>query len=110
MLTTDGGYVWLMSRGHGSVRNEQGIATRLIGTIVEITDRKNSELALRRSEALATAIFNASTDAVCLLNEGVILDCNASALPLLASIHAAKSSVSRYLSSRLSISPTVDHA
>ncbi len=43
---------------------------------------RNSELALRRSEALATAIFNASTDAVCLLNDGVILDCNASALPL----------------------------
>ena len=78
----DGGYVWLMSRGHGSMRNEQGIATRMIGTLVEITDRKNGELALRRSEALATAIFNASSDAVCLLNDGVILDCNASALPL----------------------------
>lgn len=82
LLEPDGSYIWLMSRGHGSMRNEQGIATRMIGTIVEITDRKNSELALRRSEALATAIFNASTDAVCLLNEGVILDCNASALPL----------------------------
>ena len=78
----DGSYVWLMSRGHGSMRNEQGIATRMIGTLVEITDRKNGELALRRSEALAMAIFNASSDAVCLLNDGVILDCNASALPL----------------------------
>lgn len=82
LLTPDGSYVWLMSRGHGNVRNEHGIATRMIGTIVEITDRKNSELALRRSEALATAIFNASSDAVCLIHEGVIHDCNASALPL----------------------------
>lgn len=78
----DGSYVWLMSRGHGSMRNEKGIATRMIGTLVEITDRKKSELALRRSEALAMAIFNASSDAVCLLNDGVVLDCNASALPL----------------------------
>jgi diguanylate cyclase (GGDEF)-like protein/PAS domain S-box-containing protein len=45
-----------------------------------ITNQKQTEDALRRSEARNQALFNATTDAVMLLNETGFLDCNAATL------------------------------
>ena len=50
---------------------------RVVVAVVDITDRMEAERALRRSEANARAILDASTASVMLLDrEGTILDCN----------------------------------
>ncbi len=50
---------------------------RVVVAIVDITDRMEAERALRRSEANARAILDASTASVVLLDpDGFILDCN----------------------------------
>lgn len=50
---------------------------RVVVAVVDITDRMEAERALRKSEANARAILDASTASVMLLDrEGTILDCN----------------------------------
>jgi len=46
----DGSERWLLARGRGEY-DETGRVLRVLGVIVDITDRKRSELALRESEA-----------------------------------------------------------
>jgi PAS domain S-box-containing protein len=49
----------------------------VMGNIMDITQRKQAEKALRESEEMARALLNATTDAVVLLDsKGVILDVN----------------------------------
>ncbi|MBR9972137.1 hybrid sensor histidine kinase/response regulator [Magnetospirillum sulfuroxidans] len=46
----NGEYRWILSRGL-AVRDEQGIATRMVGSLGDITDRKRREAILRASES-----------------------------------------------------------
>ena len=57
--------------------DERGQPTGLIGTIFDITDRKQAEEALRESEATARALINSPTDAIALIDtSGILLDIN----------------------------------
>ncbi len=82
LLAEDGSYLWLMARGRVAGQNESGKGNRLMGTLVEITERMLAEEALRESEAKASAIFNSSIDAIMLLDGLRIVDCNLPAVAM----------------------------
>jgi diguanylate cyclase (GGDEF)-like protein/PAS domain S-box-containing protein len=50
MKCKDGSYRWVLSRGMALKHSEDGIPLRMIGTISDITDRKQAEQRLRESE------------------------------------------------------------
>ena len=47
LLHADGTYRWILDRGRAVERNEQGIAIRMIGTHVDISERKATEKLLK---------------------------------------------------------------
>ncbi len=57
--------------------NAAGEVTGYVGTVKDITQRKNFELALRKSEEEKAAVFNNAQTVICLHDtEGIILDVN----------------------------------
>ncbi len=58
---------WLVSKGR-VFADETGRAVRTIGTLVDITQRKHAEIALRQSEARLCAIFLAIPDPILILD------------------------------------------
>jgi len=66
---------FVRSIGHAELEN--GRCKRLHGTFQDITDRKQAELRLRRSESKFRTLYNSATDAIFILDfEGHILDAN----------------------------------
>jgi PAS domain S-box-containing protein len=60
MKAQDGAWKWILSRGKAIKRDEKGQALRLIGTHLDITERKLAEEKLRRSEErLSLALHSA---------------------------------------------------
>ena len=52
MKAKDGGWRWILGRGRAVTRDANGIALRMIGTHVDITQRKEDEETLLRKETL----------------------------------------------------------
>ncbi len=72
MIAADGRTVWL--RDLVNVGVEDGVSSRLRGVMLDITERKQAEEGLRRSEGLFRALIEHSWDAVALFGaEGKIL-------------------------------------
>ena len=71
----DGEYIFLEKRGV-ALRNEWGAIYRLLGTIRDISPRKQAELGLERSEAKYRTLFESAADALFVIEGGVIVDCN----------------------------------
>jgi PAS domain S-box-containing protein len=70
--------------GIGDVKfDDTGNITEMIGTIQDITERKNSEAALRESEETFRRLFNESADSTLLLDDTGFIDCNQSAISIL---------------------------
>lgn len=63
MRHQQGHYVWLLSRAVG-VKNNQGDIVRLVGTHVDITERKQAEDALRQSEVRFRSLITATSQIV----------------------------------------------
>lgn len=61
---------WLQLKGRG-VRDESGALTRVLGVIIDVTDQKRAEEALRESEADARSFFSNMVDA-CAICEMVV--------------------------------------
>jgi len=57
MKARNGEWRWILSRGKCIARDEQGRALRLVGTHVDVTERKRAEEALRESEAKYYNLF-----------------------------------------------------
>jgi len=57
MKNKGGGWRWILGRGKCVARNEQGRALRMVGTHVDITERKRAEEALRESEEKFSKVF-----------------------------------------------------
>lgn len=56
------------------LENQKPVGFR--GIIIDITERKNAEKALRESEFKFKSLFEASSDAIFIMNESRFLDCN----------------------------------
>lgn len=76
LVTPSGAVRWILDRGRVVARNETGKALRFVGTATDITDRKESELRYQ-------ALFQAATDAIMILENGRITDCNPATSTLL---------------------------
>ncbi|MBW2604384.1 MAG: PAS domain S-box protein [Deltaproteobacteria bacterium] len=71
-----GSIYWIQERGQ-IVCNDKREIEYVSGVFFDITDNKKAQEKLRKSEEMARALLNATTDAVVLLNqEGMILDIN----------------------------------
>ncbi|HOS92809.1 MAG TPA: response regulator, partial [Armatimonadota bacterium] len=68
LATAWGGWVWIMSRGDVVARDDDGRPIRFVGTHVDITERREMELALRESEERLRTIAAAAQDAVIMMD------------------------------------------
>jgi PAS domain S-box-containing protein len=67
---------WIQERGQ-IICNDKNEIEYVSGVFFDITDNKQAQEKLRKSEEMARALLNATTDAVVLLDhEGIILDIN----------------------------------
>jgi PAS domain S-box-containing protein len=62
--TKSGQWIWILDRGKVFTRDERGQPTRMAGTELDVTARKNAEAALRSAEAKSSGIISMSADAV----------------------------------------------
>jgi PAS domain S-box-containing protein len=73
-----GDWRWVQSRGKIVERNSAGKPLRIVGTVLDVTERKKTERALQDSELRFRTMFRTIPDAVCLnrLEGGVYVDAN----------------------------------
>jgi PAS domain S-box-containing protein len=69
LKTKSGDYRWFFDRGKIVARDEDGQPLRMVGTISDITERKQMELALQSSEAKFRAIAQSSPIPIVLSDE-----------------------------------------
>lgn len=81
--TANGGSIWLRSMLR-AVRDAEGQVRRLRGVMLDVTERKQAESALRESEARKGAILESSLDGIITLDEdGRVIEFNAAAARIL---------------------------
>jgi PAS domain S-box-containing protein len=83
ICSADGSPVYVLVRGEIICDHNQK-ACRIIGTVIDLTQRKLAEMELNRNRDLREAIFNESTDALFLVDPITVLttDCNKRAAEL----------------------------
>ena len=72
----DGKWKWIMSRGRVTERDASGRASRMSGTNLDITERKNLEASMRMALSETEALLETSPTALAVLRDRVILRCN----------------------------------
>lgn len=60
----DGHWKWVMDRGMVVARNTEGLAQRVIGTLHDITERKNNENALLANRSQLAGMIDSAMDAI----------------------------------------------
>lgn len=84
MKTETGEWKWILGRGKAVSRDGAGRALRMVGTHLDITDRKNYEEKIRESESKYCKLFELESDALFLIDAecGDILEVNETATKL----------------------------
>lgn len=78
-----GDYKWFLARGSVVSWSEEGRALRMVGTITDITSRKNAEHELESQKEKLHSIFEGSSDAIMLFDvDKGFFDCNSQTLKL----------------------------
>ncbi|MEE3716496.1 PAS domain S-box protein [Tumidithrix elongata RA019] len=87
----DGSFTWVLSQAVAE-RNQASEVTGYLGTVTDITDRKQAEIDLRESETRFSTIFHTSPDPVWIatLADGLCLDVNES---LCQFLHATREEI-----------------
>lgn len=82
-LHADGNFRWLYAE-LSLVKDRDGKPVEVVGYLVDISDRKQFELEIIQIKDLREAIFNASTDAIFLVDSETLLtvDCNRRAIEM----------------------------
>ncbi|MEH1863726.1 MAG: PAS domain-containing protein [Nostoc sp.] len=84
MLTKSGEWKWIANHGKVVSRDQQGNPLRMAGIHHDVTDRKQAELALRKSEEFKNRILDSSSDCIKVLSlEGRLLYMNTGGLCLM---------------------------
>ena len=76
MLTKDGVYKWILTRGKVAAFNKDGIPVRVVGTHTDLTERKQLEIALRSANDEQLAILDAASSGIVLIKGEIIQRCN----------------------------------
>ncbi len=75
MIRTDGAVRWMES--HGQIeRNAAGQPTRSYGVMIDVTARKQAEMALRESEEQFRMLAETTLDGIAIIQDGVIVYVN----------------------------------
>lgn len=82
MRHRDGHWVWIAARGKVVEWDQDGAPILATGTTTDITKRKLAEFALRESERRYRTLFEAGSDAIFILKEDVVVDCNLKTLEM----------------------------
>lgn len=78
-LRPDGSHVWV-SNSVSALKDDHGATRSIVAAVLDITDRKQTEDALRQSEQRKTAILESALDCIITINhESRIVEFNASA-------------------------------
>ena len=78
MLCKDGRLIWVLSRGAVVQRSADGQALRIIGTLVNITKNKETEVALAEAAKFQQAVLDSTSAQIAVLDQaGTILQTNA---------------------------------
>ncbi len=64
MLSHDGTWRWILRRGRAITQDAEGRVLRMIGTHIDITDRKRAEEALQNSHSLLAATLESTQDGI----------------------------------------------
>ncbi|MEA5625912.1 PAS domain-containing protein [Nostoc sp. UHCC 0251] len=84
MLTKSGEWKWIANHGKVVLRDQQGNPLRMAGIHLDISDRKQAELALRQSEEFKNRILDSSSDCIKVLSlDGRLLYMNTGGLCLM---------------------------
>jgi PAS domain S-box-containing protein len=88
---SDGRWVWALERGQVSRRDAKGRPLRISGILLDITERKTAELALKASEERLRGLFEAMPDGILLIDAETRtpFDCNETATRMLGYDRAA---------------------
>ncbi|MEF8728151.1 MAG: PAS domain S-box protein [Accumulibacter sp.] len=78
----DGSWVWLHDRGRVFSTDAQGQPIRIAGTLLDITARKQAELALQESEARYRTVVESAPDAILIFFEQRVIMANPASVRL----------------------------
>ena len=78
MRRKDGSVIWVLSRGTVVLRSADGQALRLVGTLVDITRNKHTEVALAEAAKFQQAVLDSTSSQIAVLDEaGTVQQTNA---------------------------------